>query len=304
MYTELDYKNSLYHHGILGMRWGRKNGPPYPLGASDHSASEKKAGWRTSLKKDFKLTDRQKKVLKIGAAVAVTCLVAYGGYKLVTSPYGRKMVIGIMDRASKTPSLDDQIANMGPEIVKKSQVHDIVVDHTKSSISEVSKRIGAVPGRCNFNSFAGALDREHNIKIRPGAEYEGNIGDLITKCLKNTDGRLFEGLPSAKFTDSAKASEFILNRIAKGKEGAFGQIGSDLKGGDGHVFDWVVKNGKVEFYDTFVRTVSGGGKSLEDASVHFNALSGINGKITRLDGLTKDDFTEFANKLFEIEILK
>lgn len=41
--------SELYHHGILGQRWGRKNGPPYPLDASDHSASEKKAGWRRSL---------------------------------------------------------------------------------------------------------------------------------------------------------------------------------------------------------------------------------------------------------------
>lgn len=41
--------NYLAHHGILGMKWGRKNGPPYPLGASDHSAAEKKAGWRKSL---------------------------------------------------------------------------------------------------------------------------------------------------------------------------------------------------------------------------------------------------------------
>ncbi len=39
----------LAHHGILGQRWGHKNGPPYPLDASDHSASEKKAGWRKSL---------------------------------------------------------------------------------------------------------------------------------------------------------------------------------------------------------------------------------------------------------------
>ena len=39
----------LYHHGIFGMHWGKKNGPPYPLDPSDHSASEKKAGWRRSL---------------------------------------------------------------------------------------------------------------------------------------------------------------------------------------------------------------------------------------------------------------
>lgn len=48
--TTLGYENELAHHGILGMRWGRKNGPPYPLGAGDHSASEKKAGWFKSLK--------------------------------------------------------------------------------------------------------------------------------------------------------------------------------------------------------------------------------------------------------------
>lgn len=39
----------LAHHGIMGQRWGKKNGPPYPLSAGAHSASEKKAGWRKSL---------------------------------------------------------------------------------------------------------------------------------------------------------------------------------------------------------------------------------------------------------------
>lgn len=36
--------DALYHHGIKGQRWGVKNGPPYPLDASDYSASEKRKG--------------------------------------------------------------------------------------------------------------------------------------------------------------------------------------------------------------------------------------------------------------------
>lgn len=49
-YSENDFRNyELYHHGILGQKWGRQQGPPYPLDASDHSSAEKKAGWRKSL---------------------------------------------------------------------------------------------------------------------------------------------------------------------------------------------------------------------------------------------------------------
>ena len=35
-------ENYLIHHGILGQQWGKRNGPPYPLGGGDYSVSEKR----------------------------------------------------------------------------------------------------------------------------------------------------------------------------------------------------------------------------------------------------------------------
>jgi len=64
----------LAHHGILGMKWGKKNGPPYPLDDEDHSAGERKSGWKKSLDKDKKR--------KIGKAAAIAGVAAIGAVSL------------------------------------------------------------------------------------------------------------------------------------------------------------------------------------------------------------------------------
>lgn len=54
----------LEHHGILGMHWGRKNGPPYPLDSSVSTGKRLKKGSGTSKRKARKQYKNRVKSLK------------------------------------------------------------------------------------------------------------------------------------------------------------------------------------------------------------------------------------------------
>lgn len=79
------YSDELYHHGIKGQRWGRRNGPPYPLSAQTHAAVVRSAGRGSSNKRgrvggydDEDKAARRRKIVR-NIAIGAGAAAALGG---------------------------------------------------------------------------------------------------------------------------------------------------------------------------------------------------------------------------------
>ena len=151
-YSVMMLSGELYHHGILGQKWGVRNGPPYPLDAGDHSSREKKAGWEKSLNGQhgiraritkkvadkavrdsvytnndkFELTDKQKRMIKIGVGIAVAGLAAYGVYKVSKLPSRPRLDVNLRPNRFD-PKLDFQYIPNNKEAASEFVV-DMTVD--------------------------------------------------------------------------------------------------------------------------------------------------------------------------------
>lgn len=211
----------LMHHGVKGMKWGKRKARPDAMGnpRSGRSANQED---RNSEEAKAARKAKVKKAVKIGAAVAGTALAAYGGYKLAKYVQGKrsqaamKMAQDYVDKnvlhlvgdtafADGTRRLDFSTMNGGRKITTQAKGRDSwnrLVEPMQKHNAEVTAR-----GRQMYeNAMNNRVDR--------GLAKVVNAGDAVSNATKRATASAANKVKSAGNavkTSANKAKNTILD---------------------------------------------------------------------------------------------
>lgn len=246
----------LCHHGILGMKWGDRNGPPYPLGAEDHSSSEKKAGWRASLTNEQK--ENLKTVAKITAGVVLGATVVGGTIYL-----------------AKTGKLDDVIST-GKQLVGKMNTKQTLEAFGGSGNFELPVQnktakalFGEIKAKANYTiqddiNVVNSVNGQHNcgpVSISLLSRYNHNI-NMVAKNADDVldwDGikKIYPGMethpaigPDAPDIIKLKdVSNYIGGKLKEGQNGMIGLKAKNSAITESHFVTIFKENGTLVYRD-------------------------------------------------------
>lgn len=259
----------LQHHGILGQKWGKRNGPPYPLGYEKHSAAEKRQNPKSKIggsseseshRQKKSLTDTQKKILKVGAVATGVAIAGIAAYKLGA-------IDNLVSAGKNTMStLPEGIATFKVDTFEPERIQIDRIEPER--INAFGKDYGGPTNPKGYKNNCKDVS-EATIKrwlgVDPGAiagekTVTGNLHDFIEKRGYNKEGVTWissetGGIdPDPSGDSTGRVTRQILRKFKEGDCGIIGITWNPkyLKAGqpeDGHAFNWFISEGKVIFID-------------------------------------------------------
>ena len=271
------YTDSLTHHGIKGQKWGvrrfqNEDGSYTSRGKKHRLDSIKNAGAKA---KDIVTSDKFKKAAAIGAGVAGTALVAYGGYQLaqnadLTADPNFDASTGFMKQAGNHSYMDDYnganplfmvpgddfkhncpYASMAYEIV-----HDIEPTYNDESKTLVDLIFSRASKEASTPEYKKAQSKRVDAIIEQAAQFGPNARGNIEVYFSQGGGHIFafenDSRGRVNFMDAQSASYGKASRrITRAFDRATGR--KLLSRRIVHVTDTLFHGGRGSGYDKLLR---------------------------------------------------
>ena len=189
----------LSHHGILGQKWGTRNGPPYPLGGGDYTQAEKKAIYRQRSRKRNSIYNKKHfdEVLRADKTTLSTLSYDKDRTKNTDMFYAthnwldKQQYNALFNRKVPQPIYDEDGNNVGTGMFLKWKINNTL----KSDMKVASEDSGAEAFRQlykrdrDFYNFVTDKNRLESYFVKDKYKFKGyrESRDVIEKMRKHPD---------------------------------------------------------------------------------------------------------------------
>lgn len=248
----------IYHHGILGQKWGERNGPPYPLNSSQKSSVEKKKeSNNTKYSGEYNIKNYKTPMREITKANVKGFIEGFIGGTLL-GPF-----FSIANLAVTAKNLHKYYGDK-KDYTKKEGEHEKVSQLKKKEVKTTSEedvrlinpRIGQQKGRVN-NCVCCTIAmemRNRGYDVQARSSGQGFLSSDYKKWFNNVDLKKVDIQKQSRESRKAymnRAYNEFCNKLEKLGNGASGcaLMSYDKLIGGGHSIWFKVENNRVTFYD-------------------------------------------------------